>query len=109
MSNWRIEEASIGKPSESSFIIVCPSSRVRDLAKCCDALNSRHLKRIHIVFDKRIPPLEVRLYLKIIKTVIPGITYIIKHTDARTIALMGYLWRQMQAFCERRKTREKGS
>ena len=109
MGNWRVEAAVGSGRAEGCLIVIDPNVNPDDLAECCAAMCDPELIRVHIVFDKRATPLHVQACLKIIKDVMPNLQYIVKHAEPRIIKRMGFLWRRMQVFCERRKTREKVS
>ena len=102
MSNYHIEEAGYGKPSDSIFIVVDPTADVAGILECCKRLCAPEIKKVWIVFDAKCQPMLVQTCLKVIKDVIPGREYVIRHVDGFYIMLMGQLWRRMQAYSEKR-------
>lgn len=97
---WHIEEVGTGTPSESCLIVIDPSADIDGVVACCREMLMPELQRVHVVFDDRCRPHQVQAFLKVIRDVIPEREYIIKHTPPLVIALIGYLWRRMQAYCE---------
>lgn len=104
MGYWRVEEAKGNEPAESCLVVIDPTADPQGLAECCRAMRTPELKQVHIVCDNRLTPIQVQASLKIIRDVMPNLEYVIRHTEPRIIALMGYLWRQMVTYCEKRRT-----
>lgn len=99
-ANWRVEEINTGGSTEMGMVVVDRDADLRGISECCSTMCDPNLKRVHIIFDNRITPMLVALYLKVIKKSMPkGVEYIVKHADGLVIALIEYLWRRLQAYC----------
>ena len=101
--NWRIEEAEGDKPSESALIIVYPYVDLQGISELAKAMYTPHLKRVHIVFDLRVRAVDVWRYMDTIHKALPNLEYVVKHTDADTIALIEYLWHRLCDYCAKRR------
>ena len=105
-ANWIVEEAGTESFSESALIVVHPLADINGISECCENLYTDDLKRVHIIFDNRTPPVQVSNYFRIIKTEMPNLEYVIKFAHPFTIALVGSLYKRMQAYCQTIKNRK---
>ena len=99
---YRIEETFGDKPSESALIVVHPFADLGDISDCAREMYTPDLKRLHVVFDKRIPTRHIQTYLADIMEAMPNLEYTVKFTDPRTIELIRYLWNEMCDYSAKR-------
>ena len=100
--NWRVEECGTGNPCETALIVIHPRADIDSVSECCENLYDDTLTRVHILFDNRTPASLVPRYLQIIKTALPALQHTVRFAHPFVIALVGHLWREMQAYGERR-------
>ena len=99
---YRIEEAAGDTPSEMALIVVHLFADLEGIAACATEMYTPALKRLHVIFDNRIPTPHIRTYLANIMKAMPNMEYIVKFTESRTLSLIGVLWYQMCDYCEKR-------
>ena len=101
--NWIVEEAGSGTPSESALIVIHPLADIDGISECCRTLFADDLTRVHILVDNRTPLSQVPTYLQMIETEMPNLQYTVRFAHPFVIALVGHLYRRMQAYCEKVK------
>ena len=104
--NWRVEECGTGNPSETALIVIHPRADIDSVSECCENLYDDTLTRVHILFDNRTPASLVPRYLQLIKTSLPALQHTVRFAHPFVVALVGHLWREMQAYGERVKKRK---
>ena len=104
--NWRVEECGTGNPSETALIVIHPLADIDSVSECCENLYDDTLTRAHILFDNRTPASLVPRYLNTIETALPALQQTVRFAHPFVVALVGHLWREMQAYGERVKKRK---